>query len=508
MNPQTPLRAHMKLAQLLALVLLGDLLWGSLCVLLFMEAGASLLALLLYDVRRQAPRAVGRAIELCLGCCSLHRLTLCVVACAACPVRHGGDQRVLHPRQDGAARAGLVPQRAVGTARQAGGVHRAAGGCVQSGVDAGALRPHLVAARHQHDAHRWHHPDEHQGHRGQAQTVRPASRASPSHIACLTTSACVAPSYCSKVAMYRTYLRVAREMSDRFPVATAEECDAAGGTCAICLQDLEEARRLPCNHVFHFQCLRQWLQRVEANDTCPMCRQPTTAAPPATAAAPAAAAAAAAAPDGAREGDGDGGGVGDGTGGAAAGAAADGAPAATGLAPGTVGAVPVVGAPVARNDPVAAAVTAAVRAAARPGATPAASTASLVPNASVDFGHETLFTLNAAGWGGWLPRVSMQVARGGGQRGGGGGGLFDFLRSPLSEERLEEMVRVAQWLATACACRVHVQWAVLTMCVCVCVAVYVWLCVYGCVCAWFVRLVTDAASVGRVPAFVPQRSAA
>ena len=507
MNPQTPLRAHMKLAQLLALVLLGDLLWGSLCVLLFMEAGASLLALLLYDVRRQAPRAVGRAIELCLGCCSLHGLTLCVVACAAraqcvmvaINVCYTLAKMGLHVRD--LSHNGLWERR----------------GKLEVYTELLVDVSNLVLTL-AHYAHIW-------SLHGISMTLIDGiilmnikatvdklkryallHAAPPSHIACLTTSACVAPSYCSKVAMYRTYLRVAREMSDRFPVATAEECDAAGGTCAICLQDLEEARRLPCNHVFHFQCLRQWLQRVEANDTCPMCRQPTTAAPPATAAAPAAAAAAAAAPDGAREGDGDGGGVGDGTGGAAAGAAADGAPAATGLAPGTVGAVPVVGAPVARNDPVAAAVTAAVRAAARPGATPAASTASLVPNASVDFGHETLFTLNAAGWGGWLPRVSMQVARGGGQRGGGGGGLFDFLRSPLSEERLEEMVRVAQWLATACACRVHVQWAVLTMCVCV--AVCVWLCVYGCVCAWFVRLVTDAASVGRVPAFVPQRSAA
>merc|ERR1719163_513859 len=376
-NPQTPLRAHMKLAQLLALVLLGDLLWGSLCVLLFMEAGASLLALLLYD-------CVMVAINVCY--------TLAKMGLHVRDLSHNGLWE----------RRGKLEVY------------------TELLVDVSNLVLTLA-----HYAHIW--------------SLHGISMTLIDGIILMNIKATV-DKLKRKVAMYRTYLRVAREMSDRFPVATAEECAAAGGTCAICLQDLEEARRLPCNHVFHFQCLRQWLQRVEANDTCPMCRQPTTAAPPATAAAPAAAAAAAAAPDGAREGDGDGGGVGDGTGGAAAGAAADGAPAATGLAPGTVGAVPVVGAPVARNDPVAAAVTAAVRAAARPGATPAASTASLVPNASVDFGHETLFTLNAAGWGGWLPRVSMQVARGGGQR-GGGGGLFDFLRSPLSEERLEEMTR-------------------------------------------------------------------
>lgn len=42
-------------------------------------------------------------------------------------------------------------------------------------------------------------------------------------------------------------------------------------TCAVCLDDLELGnlvRRLPCGHVFHSSCIRQWLRRKNA---CPCC---------------------------------------------------------------------------------------------------------------------------------------------------------------------------------------------------------------------------------------------
>ena len=48
-------------------------------------------------------------------------------------------------------------------------------------------------------------------------------------------------------------------------------------SCAVCLQEMmaeEMAVRLPCAHLFHEDCVRQWLKK---NHTCPCCR---TALPP------------------------------------------------------------------------------------------------------------------------------------------------------------------------------------------------------------------------------------
>ena len=40
--------------------------------------------------------------------------------------------------------------------------------------------------------------------------------------------------------------------------------------CTICLEDIEEDKsRLPCDHVYHGNCIQQWLQK---NCTCPICR--------------------------------------------------------------------------------------------------------------------------------------------------------------------------------------------------------------------------------------------
>ncbi|VDP00348.1 unnamed protein product [Soboliphyme baturini] len=45
-------------------------------------------------------------------------------------------------------------------------------------------------------------------------------------------------------------------------------------TCAICMEDLhlqEWVTVLPCRHVYHPKCTKQWLLR---HRTCPTCRQP------------------------------------------------------------------------------------------------------------------------------------------------------------------------------------------------------------------------------------------
>ena len=42
--------------------------------------------------------------------------------------------------------------------------------------------------------------------------------------------------------------------------------------CSICLEDVEVYRRkrLNCNHVFHYNCIKEWCKN---NNTCPNCRE-------------------------------------------------------------------------------------------------------------------------------------------------------------------------------------------------------------------------------------------
>eukprot|EP00929_Paragymnodinium_shiwhaense_P062720 TRINITY_DN31317_c0_g2_i1.p1 TRINITY_DN31317_c0_g2~~TRINITY_DN31317_c0_g2_i1.p1 ORF type:complete len:386 (-),score=64.75 TRINITY_DN31317_c0_g2_i1:221-1378(-) len=49
--------------------------------------------------------------------------------------------------------------------------------------------------------------------------------------------------------------------------------------CTVCISDFalgEECRQLPCEHIFHKDCIDQWLQRVP---TCPMCKGPADRQP-------------------------------------------------------------------------------------------------------------------------------------------------------------------------------------------------------------------------------------
>ncbi|XP_044485573.1 ERAD-associated E3 ubiquitin-protein ligase HRD1A-like [Mangifera indica] len=53
---------------------------------------------------------------------------------------------------------------------------------------------------------------------------------------------------------------------------TVELCGAEDEKCCICLEEFEggvKVGRLPCSHVFHGDCIDQWLKR---SPTCPLCR--------------------------------------------------------------------------------------------------------------------------------------------------------------------------------------------------------------------------------------------
>ncbi|EPY78825.1 RING finger protein 11-like [Camelus dromedarius] len=52
--------------------------------------------------------------------------------------------------------------------------------------------------------------------------------------------------------------------------------------CAICSMDFvcgDRTRSLPCKHVYHLDCIDEWLMR---SCTCPYCRRPPEVPPPPT----------------------------------------------------------------------------------------------------------------------------------------------------------------------------------------------------------------------------------
>ena len=85
---------------------------------------------------------------------------------------------------------------------------------------------------------------------------------------------------------FRRYRKLCANMDQRFPNATAEQLEEEPD-CIVCREPMrpdEHAKVLPCGHIFHFYCLRSWLER---SHTCPYCRAVVPEDPPATIAAPA-----------------------------------------------------------------------------------------------------------------------------------------------------------------------------------------------------------------------------
>jgi len=65
--------------------------------------------------------------------------------------------------------------------------------------------------------------------------------------------------------------RAIHNMDTLYPDATADELSATDNVCIICREEMTASatKKLPCNHIFHRNCLRSWFQRQQ---TCPTCR--------------------------------------------------------------------------------------------------------------------------------------------------------------------------------------------------------------------------------------------
>ncbi|XP_063386142.1 E3 ubiquitin-protein ligase AMFR-like [Cydia fagiglandana] len=90
----------------------------------------------------------------------------------------------------------------------------------------------------------------------------------------------------ARLRRHRRYTRLQAHMTTSYPMASKEEVEKNQDNCAICWEPMKEARKLPCDHLFHNSCLCQWMQQ---DASCPTCRRALAARPPSppSAAAPA-----------------------------------------------------------------------------------------------------------------------------------------------------------------------------------------------------------------------------
>ncbi|VDN05052.1 unnamed protein product [Thelazia callipaeda] len=66
--------------------------------------------------------------------------------------------------------------------------------------------------------------------------------------------------------------RAVHAMNNLFPLASEQDLSSGDNICIICREEmtpLSGAKKLPCNHIFHSNCLRSWFQRQQS---CPTCR--------------------------------------------------------------------------------------------------------------------------------------------------------------------------------------------------------------------------------------------
>ncbi|KAF8684013.1 E3 ubiquitin-protein ligase synoviolin [Rhizoctonia solani] len=96
-----------------------------------------------------------------------------------------------------------------------------------------------------------------------------------------------ARSFIGRVRDLLRYRAATRDMDHRYPDALPTEMEALGDrTCIICREEMVSRgtagagavtggpnttpKKLPCGHIFHFHCLRSWLERQQS---CPTCRR-------------------------------------------------------------------------------------------------------------------------------------------------------------------------------------------------------------------------------------------
>ncbi|DBA88735.1 TPA: hypothetical protein ACH3X1_004158 [Trebouxia sp. C0004] len=78
-----------------------------------------------------------------------------------------------------------------------------------------------------------------------------------------------------KIRTYTHYCSATYNLQHNFPTVVPSQLQSAEEECAICKEHMKTAKVLPCGHMYHLGCLRDWLQQSGTdNFTCPICRTP------------------------------------------------------------------------------------------------------------------------------------------------------------------------------------------------------------------------------------------
>lgn len=95
----------------------------------------------------------------------------------------------------------------------------------------------------------------------------------------LLMASCCCPKWVAKYTGGRRKRITAEAINEALgalPYSSAEQLYGGQPICAICLEDFAQesrVRMLPCNHIFHDECIDRWFLEKQPVLTCPMCKQ-------------------------------------------------------------------------------------------------------------------------------------------------------------------------------------------------------------------------------------------
>jgi len=75
----------------------------------------------------------------------------------------------------------------------------------------------------------------------------------------------------SMVVKHFKYRWILKNLESQFRTVNIAEGDDRDATCTVCMADITVGKELPCGHIFHLDCLKEWFRR---NPICPTCRHP------------------------------------------------------------------------------------------------------------------------------------------------------------------------------------------------------------------------------------------
>ena len=74
-----------------------------------------------------------------------------------------------------------------------------------------------------------------------------------------------------RVVKFVNYRRITANMNQRFPDATQQELSQGDDVCIICREQMTEAKKLQCSHIFHFHWSDldgTYASRVDSHSQC------------------------------------------------------------------------------------------------------------------------------------------------------------------------------------------------------------------------------------------------